>query len=92
MAIIECKCPSCGAPLKVNNDDDAAICEYCGKPFVVEKVINVGRDYIKNQTINEVKQDNEYSARISAHKSSLYGIVCMIIMAIIVLIYYKLAT
>lgn len=80
MAIVECKCPSCGAPLKVNNDEDAAICEYCGKPFIVEKAINVGRDYIKNQTINEVKQDNEHSAKITAHITTMFIMVILLIM------------
>lgn len=30
MAIIELKCPSCGAPLKMGNDKDSCLCQYCG--------------------------------------------------------------
>ena len=45
MPIVSAKCPSCGANLKIDNSKDAAICEYCGNAFVVEKAINY---YISN--------------------------------------------
>lgn len=40
MSLIDCKCTNCGSNLSVNSDKDAAICEYCGSAFVVEKAIN----------------------------------------------------
>lgn len=40
MPLVEAKCTNCGANLKVDNTKDAAICEFCGTPFVVEKAIN----------------------------------------------------
>lgn len=40
MPLTPAKCPQCGAQLKVNSEQDAAICEYCNTPFIVEKAIN----------------------------------------------------
>ena len=49
MPIIPLTCPNCGGNLKVDSAKDAAICEYCGKPFIVkDAIIN---NYIKNETI-----------------------------------------
>ena len=38
MPFVAAKCPQCGAQLKVNDEKDAAICEFCGTPFIVEKL------------------------------------------------------
>jgi hypothetical protein len=46
MPIIPLECPSCGANLTINSDDSAAICDHCGKPFVVKDAIV--NNYIKN--------------------------------------------
>ena len=35
-----CKCTNCGATLTVDNDKEAAICQYCNSAFIVEKAIN----------------------------------------------------
>lgn len=40
MPLVNAKCTNCGSPLKIDNDKDAAICEYCGSPFIVERAIN----------------------------------------------------
>jgi len=40
MPLIPAKCTNCGASLQVDNTKDAAICEYCGSAFIVEKAIN----------------------------------------------------
>ncbi len=40
MPLIPCKCTSCGAVLKVNSENDAAVCEYCKMPFIVENAVN----------------------------------------------------
>ena len=40
MALVSCKCTNCGATMLVDNTKDAAVCEYCGSAFVVEKAIN----------------------------------------------------
>ncbi len=40
MPLVNAKCTNCGANLKIDDTNDAAICEYCGSAFVVEKAIN----------------------------------------------------
>ena len=40
MSIVPAKCTSCGANLTVDSSKDAAICEYCNTPYIVEKAIN----------------------------------------------------
>ena len=32
-------CPKCGGQLQVDPSQEAAVCQYCGTPFVVEKAI-----------------------------------------------------
>ena len=39
MALLDARCPSCGAALKVNGGLDAANCEFCGAAFIVEKAV-----------------------------------------------------
>ena len=41
MGFVMGKCPNCGANLKINEDRDAAVCQYCKTPFIVEKAINI---------------------------------------------------
>ena len=40
MPFVQAKCPNCGGFLAVDNAKDAAICQFCNTPFVVEKAIN----------------------------------------------------
>lgn len=40
MPLVECKCTNCGAVLKVDSAHDAAVCEFCKTPFIVQKAIN----------------------------------------------------
>ena len=40
MPLVQAKCTNCGANLEVDSKKDAAICEYCGVAFIVEKAIN----------------------------------------------------
>jgi hypothetical protein len=39
MPLTPAKCTQCGASLQVDPSKDAAICEFCGTPFIVEKAI-----------------------------------------------------
>jgi len=39
MAMLDAKCTSCGAALKVDGALDAANCEHCGSAFIVEKAV-----------------------------------------------------
>ncbi|MBQ7345438.1 MAG: leucine-rich repeat domain-containing protein [Oscillospiraceae bacterium] len=40
MPLVNAKCTNCGAALTVDASKDAAICEFCGSAFIVEKAIN----------------------------------------------------
>lgn len=40
MPFVQGTCPNCGGTLAVDNSKDAAICNYCNTPFIVEKAIN----------------------------------------------------
>lgn len=40
MPLVSAKCTNCGAFLEADNTKDAAICPYCGSPYIVEKAIN----------------------------------------------------
>lgn len=39
MPLVNAKCTNCGAPLQVDNKQEAAVCQYCGSAFIVEKAI-----------------------------------------------------
>lgn len=50
--IVPAICPQCGAQIKVDSQKEAAVCEYCNTPFVVDKAINtynVGNTTVVNQ-------------------------------------------
>ena len=40
MPLVEAKCTNCGAVLKVDSSKEAAICEFCGSAYIVEKAIH----------------------------------------------------
>ena len=40
MPLVPAVCPNCRGTLEVNSAQDAAICRFCGTPFIVEKAIN----------------------------------------------------
>jgi hypothetical protein len=51
----EAKCTNCGANIKVDPTKEAAVCEYCGSAFIVEKAINnynITNAQITSQTVN----------------------------------------
>ena len=52
MKIVPAKCPNCGGTLNVDLEKDAAICQYCGSPFIVQKAVDNYNTTINNQTIN----------------------------------------
>ena len=51
MPVIPLECPSCGTELRIDSDESAAICAYCGRPFVVNEAIVL--NYIKIVTAME---------------------------------------
>ena len=40
MPLVNAKCTNCGATLTVDEDKEAAVCQYCNSAFIVEKAIN----------------------------------------------------
>lgn len=50
MTLVNAKCTNCGANLKVDCSKDAAICEFCGSAFIVEKAVNNYNTINQNKT------------------------------------------
>lgn len=48
MRLVAARCPQCGANIKVDEEKDAGICEYCGTAFITEKAINNYNTYVTN--------------------------------------------
>nr|DAF93875.1 MAG TPA: DNA REPAIR HELICASE RAD25, SSL2, PRE-INITIATION COMPLEX, RNA polymerase.0A [Siphoviridae sp. ctZd434] len=48
MALVAAKCTECGANIKIDNNKEAGICEFCGTAFITEKAINNYTTYITN--------------------------------------------
>lgn len=40
MPLVNAKCTNCGADLNVDSNKEAAVCDFCGSAFIVEKAIN----------------------------------------------------
>ena len=54
MPFVQAKCPMCGGMLAVDNNEKAAICQFCGKAFIVEEAVNNYNTYnITNNTTNQ---------------------------------------
>ena len=59
MPFVQAKCPECGGILAVDNDQKAAICQFCGKPYIVEEAVNNYITYnVTNNTTNNVTNQN----------------------------------
>ena len=52
MSLVKAQCSNCNGILEVDNGKDAAICPFCGTPYIVEKAINnfniSNTNYIQN--------------------------------------------
>ena len=63
MALVNCKCTSCGAILKVDHRNQVAICEYCKSAYIVEDAINnyniVNNNNISNSVVNIFENNNQ---------------------------------
>ncbi len=75
MPLVSAKCTNCGANLSVDNTKEAAICEYCGFAFVVEKAIN---NYNIN---NNIKADvvNIYGGKNNSDIDNQYNILTSVL-------------
>ena len=56
MGFVNARCTNCGGTLKVDSEKDAAICEYCGSTFIIEKAINyyhtINNNHITGSVVN----------------------------------------
>ena len=72
MKLVPAKCPSCGANLKVDPEKEAAICEYCHTPFIVEKAINnynttiINNNNFEGATVHIVQQHEDVAKLVEA--------------------------
>lgn len=55
MAFVPARCTQCGAPITVDDTKEAGICEFCGTPFVTEKVIH--NTYVTNNVTHNITQN-----------------------------------
>lgn len=71
MGLVEAKCTSCGAQLKVESLKDAAICQYCNTPFIVEKAIQYYKNEIAISNSNVIINNygnNDIESKLQAAK------------------------
>lgn len=75
MPLVAAQCTNCGAALQVDNTKDAAVCQYCGSAFIVEKAIHnyeINNTYkIENANII-VNDEKSFAKRMEAAEEYLY--------------------
>lgn len=75
MPLVAAQCTNCGAALQVDNTKDAAVCQYCGSAFIVEKAIHnyeINNTYqIENANII-VNDEQSFAKRMVAAEEYLY--------------------
>lgn len=76
-SLVPAKCTECGAPLEVDPTQQAAVCPYCGQPYIVTKAINnvnvsaKGDVHIEGAVVNITGQDaDDYIERAERFESS----------------------
>ncbi len=61
-------CPQCGGKIKVDKKQEAAVCEHCGTPFIVEKAINIVNNNIQ---VNGGEAIDEFVDKIKDRDATL---------------------
>ena len=71
MPFVQAKCPECGGMLAVDNSKKAAVCQFCGEPFVIEDTIinnntynTTNHNYGDGAVVNVYENQNSVSALI----------------------------
>lgn len=72
MPLVAAKCTSCGAPLTVDNSKEAAICQFCGTPFILEKAIANITISGSNHVTEEFERQNNYDTALQFYHSVLH--------------------
>ena len=82
MPLVAARCTQCGAELEVEKTQEAAICKFCGTPFIVEKAINnyavTNNNYINaqqvivagNETADNLAEAGEKHLRMHNYKNA----------------------
>lgn len=82
MPIVQAKCTNCGASLKVDNTKDAAICEFCGSAYIVEKAINnydiTNHNIINADVVNIYNSNSNTSYHSKSSKTTVDQYIHMI--------------
>lgn len=75
MALVPAKCTQCGGNITVDNQKDAAICPFCGTPYIVEQAINnyniTNNNHIHANVVNIVNQNGDGDTADSLYKTCL---------------------
>lgn len=75
MALVAAKCTQCGGNIEVDDQKDAAICPFCGTPYIVEQAINnyniTNNNHIHANVVNIVNQNGEGDTADSLYKTCL---------------------
>ena len=75
MPLVAVQCTNCGGTLQVDDSNDAAICQYCGTPFIVEKAVQnyqIHNSYqIQNANII-MNDDKSFEKRLASAEEYLY--------------------
>lgn len=58
MPFVQGICPNCGGTLAVDNTKDAAVCQYCNTPFIIEKAINQFNINAENIQVSNINNMN----------------------------------
>lgn len=56
--LVPAQCPNCGGELTVDSSQEAAVCQFCGTPFIVSKAVqnyNVQHNTYQTNIVNERK-------------------------------------
>ena len=61
--LVPALCTQCGAQIEVDPNQEAAVCKYCGTPFIVEKAINQYTSYIHVQNTYQ-NESNTYNVQV----------------------------
>lgn len=64
MNLVPAICPQCGGQIEVDKTQEAAVCKYCGTPFIVEKAINIYSTTVTNNNSFEGATINVSGANI----------------------------
>ena len=73
---IACKCPNCGANVKVDSNLDKATCKYCDADIIVERDM----DQEIKKTINEQLKTNSKIAKIMLPIFLVYSLLLQVLL------------